>query len=365
MPTRPYIHYTTIELNAVAKDHWDNANVLASLSQELACRKRPKAQRLLSPIQKRIEQLQLSSQQRCNIEQCEITLPPKWFKGAQLDRALVQVGSPYSDSCKRVTFHFPAGANMMLEAGIRILSMANYLCAQGKEVFFKFDDPNVFSYLNRMEFFLHLDSRIPVLPNRPDFTFKGRSDSLVEIGEIVPGKKIGTLPGKLTTTFCNKAGVGNDSTLGHTSYTVFAEMIGNVQDHSETELSGYAALQFYEPRLSSPFIQVVVSDSGRGVVNTIRPVLHRWYPIYENLMDSEIIEKMFEQGLSRHGPHEGHGLGFRRSWQQAMKTKSRLVVRQGTCSVTLKHTGSKATPNIHNQLAPIHGTHISFEFYLD
>jgi hypothetical protein len=365
MPTRPYINYTTTELEAVASDHWDNATVLTSLSQELSSRKRLKAQRLLSKIQYQIDRLQVRSREHCNIEQCQIVLPSRWFKGIHLDRALIQVGSPYNDSCRKVMFHFPAGANMMLEAGIRILSMANCLSAQGKEVFFKFDDPNVFSYLNRMEFFLHLDPRIIVLPNRPDVTFKGRSVSLVEIGEIVPGKKIGTLPGKLTATFCNKAGVSNDSTLGHAAYTVFSEMIGNVQEHSETELSGYAALQVYRPTRSLEYIQVVVSDSGRGVVNTIRPALHKWYPDYEKLADGEIIGKMFEQGLSRYGPHEGHGLGFRRSWQQAMKTKSRLVVRQGACSVTLKHLGSKTTPNIHSELAPIHGTHISFEFYLD
>lgn len=365
MPTRPYFNYTTIELEAVARDHWDNAKVLMSVSEELSCRNRQKAQKLLSSIQHQINELEVSSQNRCDVEQCEIVLPPHWFKGAHLDRALIQVSSPYSPLCRKVMFNFPVGAHMMLEAGIRILSMANYLCAQGKEVFFKFDDPNVFSYLNRMEFFIHLDPRIIVLPNRPDFTFKGRSDSLVEIGEIVPGKKIGTLPGKLTATFCNKAGVSNDSTLGDAAYTVFGEMIGNVQEHSKTRLSGYAALQVYQPRRTSTYIQVVVSDSGLGVVNTIRPALHRWYPAYEKLADSKIIEKMFEEGLSRHGPHKGRGLGLRRSWQQAMKTNSRLVIRQGTCSVTLKHRGSKEIPNIHEDLAPIHGTHISFEFYLD
>lgn len=365
MSGRPYFNHSIIELEVVAVENWENASILKSISHELIYRTTRKARSLQQQIQQRIETLAETRRGLCDIEQYEIVLPPQWFKGVHLDRALIQVGSPYNDSCKRVMFHFPEGSNLILEAGIRILSIANQLSADGKEVIFTFDDTNVFNYLNRMEFFFRLDPRIVVLPYRPDYSPKGRAESLVEIGEIVPGKNLGSLPGELADTFCTLAKVKSSSALGVAAFTVFAEMIGNVQEHSETVLSGYAALQVYRPRRHRSYIQVVVSDSGKGIVNTLRPEISRSYSEYEKLPDSEIIKKMFEMGLSRFGPAEGRGEGLKRSWRQAMKTDSRLVIRQGTCSVTLRHGRLVADSNVHNSLAPIRGSHISLEFYLD
>ncbi len=368
MLNRPYFKYSILELAAVANENWNNIAVLISITDELAFRKRQKAKRFKQKIDQQIDILHSRDERTSNENDLyEIIFPPKWIKGVSLDRELKKVGSPYSKKYQNILFSFPAGSNLMLEAGIRILCIANQLSAAGRNVTFNFDDKNILNYLSRMEFFIHLDPRVNIIPYRPEYSHKGSSESLVEIGEIVQGKDIGGLPGQLANTFCKWAKTSPDSSLGLTGFTVFGEMIANVQEHSGSILSGYAALQVYRPTLRRyrPYIQIVVSDSGDGIVNTLRPVLYKWYSEYQDLSASAIIGKIFEVGLSRFGPAEGRGVGLKESWQQAMKSDSRLVIRQDTCSVTLKHLNSISQPNYHEDLVPIRGTHLSLEFYLD
>ena len=368
MQDRPYFRYSIIELEAVAQENWSNIAVLEYVANELVFRKKQRAKKLQQKIHQQIDILQSKTECGSNEgELYEIFFPQKWIKGVSLDRALKDVGSPYSENYKNIIFNFPVGSNLILEAGIRILCIANQLSADGKNVTFKFDDINVLNYLNLMEFFIHLDPRVNVIPYRPEYSHRGSAESLVEIGEIVQGKDIGSLPGLLTNTFCIWAKTSSDSALGLAGFTVFGEMIANVQEHSDSALSGYAALQVYRPTLPRyrHYIQIVVSDSGKGIVNTLRPVLNKWYSEYQDLSASAIIGKIFEMGLSRFGPEAGRGVGLKKSWQQAMKSDSRLVIRQDTCSVTLKHLRSTSQSNFHEDLVPIRGTHMSLEFYLD
>lgn len=46
-------------------------------------------------------------------------------------------------------------------------------------------------------------------------------------------------------------------------------------DHSDTQLDGYAALQVYP---GGNKVSVAVSDSGRGIINTLRPALRTEFP---------------------------------------------------------------------------------------
>jgi hypothetical protein len=60
------------------------------------------------------------------------------------------------------------------------------------------------------------------------------------------------------------------------AFTVISELFGNVRDHSKSEILGFAALQLYKGK--RPHIQTVVSDSGRGIIGTLRPILESKYP---------------------------------------------------------------------------------------
>ncbi len=56
---------------------------------------------------------------------------------------------------------------------------------------------------------------------------------------------------------------------------MFSELVGNVYEHSRTQLDGYAVLQVYKNGNSA---RIAVSDSGDGLLNTLRPSLPTHYP---------------------------------------------------------------------------------------
>src|SRR5690606_23646173 len=93
--------------------------------------------------------------------------------------------------------------------------------------------------------------------------------------------------------------------------TIFAELTGNIQDHSETKLNGFAGLQKYGG--NSPHIQTIVSDSGVGISTSLRPSLQAHYKTlydkyHEANTDNDIalVTEVMSKGLiSRYGSGRG------------------------------------------------------------
>ena len=92
--------------------------------------------------------------------------------------------------------------------------------------------------------------------------------------------------------------------------------------HSCTQLNGYAALQVYS---SGDCLLVAVSDSGRGIIETLRPSISSEFPKLASLSDTDLLVEAFRQGLSRHGADRGCGL--RGSAAKAIKFRADLDVR--------------------------------------
>ena len=59
------------------------------------------------------------------------------------------------------------------------------------------------------------------------------------------------------------------------TWTIFCELIDNIFSHSETQLNGYAALQSYQ---RGQRLRVAVSDSGLGIMETLRPRTSKMQP---------------------------------------------------------------------------------------
>ena len=53
---------------------------------------------------------------------------------------------------------------------------------------------------------------------------------------------------------------------------------------------------------------VAVSDSGLGIMQTLRPSLQNEFPRLVGLSDIDLLVEVFRQGLSRHGSDRGCGL---------------------------------------------------------
>lgn len=300
---------------------------------------------------------------------CCLELPPKWVDAAALDEAMRAGGGPHNPSSYEVTIRFPHGCKVMLEAAIRLLSLANQLDFSARRVRLEFDEGNAgaMGYLNRMGFFDHLAPGVVVVPGRPVLSsarlHRGGNARLVEIARITKNERDKSLPSRLSDAVARACSARADvKQLEGAAWTIFAELIDNVFSHSQTPLDGYAALQVY-PRGDQ--LQVAVSDSGLGIMQTLRPSLASEFPALVRLSDVELIVEVFRQGLSRHGADRGCGL--RGSAAKAIKFRAELDVRLPNSRVRLTPARGNYEPNMaysFDRLPLIWGTHIGFTFRL-
>ncbi|MFC5301997.1 hypothetical protein [Azospira restricta] len=254
---------------------------------------------------------------------------------------------------------------------MRLLSLANQLDSTTRRVTLNFQEglPGTMGYLNRLGFFDHLARGIDVLPARPQESgasiFRGQNSDLVEIARINPSCCDRTLPGRLADVIEHSVGDLQDSkTIGHVAFTVFGELIDNIFQHSSTLLDGFAALQVYGGRRRKAI--VVVSDSGLGLMETLRPALCTEYPALQHLSDAHLLLRAFREGLSRHG--QGRGCGLKTSAEQAIKYNASVEVRlpQSRIQLAANHGQYELNTTFCVEGLPlVWGTHYCFSFGLD
>jgi hypothetical protein len=257
----------------------------------------------------------------------------------------------------------------MVDAAIRILSLANQLASSTRRVRLDFEEgeAGTMGYLNRMGFFDHLSAKIEVLPARPFYSgaelHRGGNMALVEIARINKDARDKELPDRLVAALMQSCGTRADaSELEGAAWTIFCELIDNVFSHSSTHLDGYAALQSYQ---AGDRLRVAVSDSGVGIMQTLRPALGTQSPKLAGLSDLDLLVEVFRQGLSRHGGDRGCGL--KGSAAKAMKFQADLDVRLPNQRVLLTPARGAYRPNTahcYNNLSLMWGTHIAFSFHL-
>jgi len=302
--------------------------------------------------------------------QCPISLPARWVSAAVLEQALSANVGPHDPRATNVRITFPKGCKILVDAAVRLLSLANQLAHSTRSVTLEFveGEDGTMGYLNRMGFFDHLHSQVQVVPGRPMFSgatrFKGGNAGLVEIARINPQSVEGDLPMRLATTLA-QAQHGNSQAqiLEGAMFTIFSELISNIFDHSKTGLDGFAALQVYSKGQKAI---VTVSDSGLGIMETLRPTLAAEFPGLAKLNDTDLLVEIFRQGVSRHGG--GRGCGLKGSAEKAIKFNAELDVRLPNTRVVLKpgkQGYSRNTAYCSSGLPLLWGTHISFSFGFD
>ncbi len=302
------------------------------------------------------------------VQKSDIVFHEQWVDSQSFEMSLVKGAPPHGADITDVVFEMPIGCRIMVDTGIRMLSLANQLRCVHKHVTldFKGDIDGSYGYLNRIGFFDHLDPSIEVLPAKPLLSnaslYRGNNSRLVEIEKINPDHKDQTLPSRLADALDEAVRHRSDhESLSFAAYTVLSELTDNIFQHSSTKLDGYAVLQVYKRG-----VKVAVSDSGKGIIETLRPSLQSEFPRLRKMTDAELIVEAFKTGLSRHG--RGRGCGLKRSAQQAIKYNATLDVRLPTCRVFLEPCNDGYTPTkayCYDNLPLVWGTHICFDFRLD
>jgi hypothetical protein len=213
-----------------------------------------------------------------------ITFSDGWITTATFEHDIQHLSRMPLPQVAKIIFFFPKSCKVMVDAAVRLLSLANQLATKGREVVFIFDGEHheAMSYLNRANFFTCLSSQVQVRPERPDSTYakfyQGNSKNLVEFKSISPDDSdaSSSIPTQLIKALGAATAARADChQLCQTAFTLFGELIDNIYSHSQTELDGFAAFQVYRQGKRA---QVAVSDSGIGLLETFRPKLlwHIW-----------------------------------------------------------------------------------------
>lgn len=278
--------------------------------------------------------------------------------------------SPHEAQSSTARFVFPTGCKIMVDAGLRLLSVANQLASASKRVILAFEEEEegTLGHLNRIGFFDHLDKAVEVVPSRPTYSgaalYRGHAATVVEIGAISPHEPESALPSRLADALqACVSHAARGQAVGKAAFTVFAELIQNIHLHAETRLDGYAALQVYQ---KGGRAKVAVSDSGKGILRTLRPSLATWNRRAAALGDTALVVEAFRSGLSRHG--KGRGCGLQTSASAALRFKAELDVRLPHCRVHLVPSVDGYRPHValcSENLPLLWGSHICFDFRLD
>jgi hypothetical protein len=294
-----------------------------------------------------------------------------WIDPESFEEALGRAIPPHDSLVTDILFYIPIGCKLMVVPIVRLLSLANQLCLGKKRVTLDFRDgeDGAMGYLNRIGFFDHLSDAAEVLPYRPSQSGAqlhfGANSGVVEIAAIGNGRDIKRLPNRLAQAVtCACAARLDVKTLANSAWQIFSELIDNIAEHSSSEIDGYAALQVYR---GGNALQVAVSDSGVGIMETLRPGLRRQSRQYAGMSDVELLVEVFRQGISRHGPDTGRGCGLKSCAERAIKFRAELDVRLGRQRVRLSPGDGGYRPNLAHcseDLPLLEGTHISFAFEL-
>lgn len=298
-----------------------------------------------------------------------IELSPGWMDASALEDVLQAGPSPHENQSPDVLFRIPKKCNLMTDAAVRLLSLFNQLDFATRRVIVEFEEgeDGVVGYLSRIGFFESLSRNVTVLPQRPASLaarYRGRNPGVVEIERIDRTRRDNSLLNKLTAAISRACSQRADvKVLEDAAWTILAELIDNIFSHSQTPLDGFAALQVY-PRGNC--LKVAVSDSGKGLLETLRPALRGEGSRLATLSNMDLLVEVFKRGLSRHGASRGCGL--KGCADKAMKFHAQLDVRLPQERVYLVPGKGGYTPNTafcYARRPLIWGTHLCFTFRLD
>jgi hypothetical protein len=307
---------------------------------------------------------------RAAMQETLIELPPFWTNASSLEDVLRAAPSAHQSGSPDVRFRIPRGCQLMTDAAVRLLSLFNQLDCSTRRVLVEFEEgeDGVLGYLGRIGFFESLLPNVVVLPGRPMSStaarYHGRNPSLVEIERIDRKQRDSGLLNRLTMAITRACSQRSDiNELQGAAWTILAELIDNVFSHSETPLDGFAALQVYR---RGNCLKVAVSDSGLGMLGTLRPALQSEVPRLAGLSDVDLLVEVFRRGLSRHG--SSRGCGLKGCADKAIKFRAELDVRlpQERILLVPGTQGYKAnTAFCYSGLPLIWGTHVCFTLRLD
>jgi hypothetical protein len=277
-----------------------------------------------------------------------------------------------------VIFDYSAVTFAAIDIHVSALFLFNELARRRQRVTLHWGttSSDVFKYVDRMGFFGLLDPSIRVEPSRPRpggslyERHRNHNAMLLEISEIdirdhdKGAEALISLRESLETNLASFPAKRRQAIVNDI-WTFSAEVIENIYNHSESPVGGVVAAQRYKSDERGPRLRLVIADGGLGIPSTIRSGRPT---STQGMTDAPIILAAFREGLSRSSVELGRGCGLRCCASIAMRHHANLRIRAGSSWAFLVTKSKKkgVTLGIYSdEAAPIAGTQITFDFYLD
>lgn len=235
-----------------------------------------------------------------------------WVSLYDFEQLLCQEKDKIFENKKALTIVVQARANAPINTLIRLLSVSNQLSDNGVKVTLNFSGKTnrLLGYCETIGFFKSLSEEIIVKSINGIEKVSRRKDSgtsYISINEISGAVDDRNLPDKLAKKITsNIKGITESQRkdLYVQFFSLFGELTRNVCQHSKTELDGFAALQIYSNRAD-----IVVCDSGIGLLKSLKPTFTSHNKSYASYSDIELILEMLTRGISsKEGDQGGNGL---------------------------------------------------------
>ena len=293
-----------------------------------------------------------------------------WISGYDFEKILKEAKDTTYKNKKALTIVVQSRANAPLNTLIRLLNVCNQLDAEGVKVTLKFAGKtnNLLGYCHTIGLLDCLSDGVSLKYDKSlnqGLKRKSSGNSYVAIHEISGNTLDKSLPTKLANKITDEIPDISDqdrANLNIQFFSLFSELTKNVSEHSETTLNGFAALQVYK-RGQSPRAEIVVCDSGIGLLESLKPSFESHNKAYKDYDDLQLIQEMLTIGISSK-PGDLGGNGLSTCFTQAKATNSDMHIRLSETYYHLhrvaEHDELQSALLVSTDLFVLNGTFISF-----
>lgn len=237
-----------------------------------------------------------------------------WLQASDIEDTLKKYPNLLSSKIN-VEFDF-SNKSLILDCILKILSLIHQLIMFDSKVTLRFKEGSSgFTYLQRCGFFDCLDENVIVIPPIPteslSMVHHGNSGNLFEIFAINKDYRQSFLTHMMNIIQERMSGEHSKRLLINIT-TLISELVDNVNQHGFSAIDGYVALQVYKGNK----IVISVSDSGSGLIKSLREEALPRYPDLERLNensrinDSKLIGYVLSKGGISRKNEQGRGLGL-------------------------------------------------------
>lgn len=218
------------------------------------------------------------------------------------------------------------------------------------------DDPNISSYLQRMDVVQHLVERgVTVVGGTPEGPRQNLETSLLEVTPLADPDAVEAWNGRLFKLVKHQSSTVAANQVFH----IVGEVLDNAISHGHGPTGAFAVAQYYSGKTSGrpPHIEVAIADGGRGILDHLRTV-------HDEVETAEqAIQLSLREGVSGIAD-SSRGRGLDEVDRVGQRLGGRILIRSTDGVGRIEFTGNRPLPSFFTAPQSLPGTWMHIELHL-